>query len=136
VDDKIEWFGWQADPWKFAQGASALVMTSAHEAFGMVLIESLAHGLPIVSSDCVSGPREVIEPGRSGWLFPVGDVNQLAAILQNMIDHPEVLPAREQVFECAQKFSISAVAARTVKVLRETRERLRTPGVLRAPVGT
>lgn len=54
--------------------ADLLVLCSAFEGFLMVLIEAMARGIPCLSSDCLSGPSDIIWPGQNGWLYPVGDV--------------------------------------------------------------
>jgi UDP-D-galactose:(glucosyl)LPS alpha-1,6-D-galactosyltransferase len=110
LDDRVEWVGWQKSAWTTVGATTALVMPSAWEGFPMVLIEALAHGTVCVSSDCKSGPSEIIEPGQNGWLFPVGDIRQLAAHLQRLVDAPEELPAQEAVQKTAGRYSPPAVA--------------------------
>jgi UDP-D-galactose:(glucosyl)LPS alpha-1,6-D-galactosyltransferase len=110
LTDRIEWLGWQSEPWKAAGSASALILASAHEGFPMILLEATSRGIPCISSDCKSGPSEIIEEGRNGWLFPVGDVDKLAALMQQVIDRPEILSLPGTVKETARKFSAEAVA--------------------------
>jgi glycosyltransferase involved in cell wall biosynthesis len=54
----------------------------------MVCYEALYYGLPVISADC-GGPREMMEPGSSGVLLPVGDVNAYACAMANWIAEPE-----------------------------------------------
>jgi len=118
---RIEWMGWQSDPWKAVGSASALVLTSAYEGFGMILLESISRGLPCISSDCESGPKDIIEDGKNGWLYPVADVSRLAALMQQVIDHPESLPDAGVVRASARKFSAEAVAGRARQALLSVR---------------
>jgi len=110
LTDRVEWLGWQSEPWEAAGSASALILASAHEGFPMILLEATSRGIPCISSDCKSGPSEIIEEGKNGWLYPVGDIDRLAALMQRIIDQPEILPAADTVRETAHKFSAEAVA--------------------------
>ncbi len=125
IESRIEWLGWQRNAWKAAGEATALVMPSDREGFPMVLVEALAHGLVCVSSDCESGPSEIIEPGRNGWLYPVGDVQALRARLQALVDGPDQLPAPAAVRETAMRFSAPSIAARARAAILAARH---TPG--------
>ncbi|MFE0087008.1 glycosyltransferase family 4 protein [Streptomyces sp. NPDC058991] len=65
------------------------VSTSRHESFGMTLVEAMRCGLPVVSTDCDYGPREIVEDGVDGLLVPVGDRRAVAAALLRLIgDEP------------------------------------------------
>jgi glycosyltransferase involved in cell wall biosynthesis len=58
--------------------AGVFVLSSDFEGLPTALIESLAVGTPVVSTDCLSGPREILQGGRLGELVPVGNVEALA----------------------------------------------------------
>jgi UDP-D-galactose:(glucosyl)LPS alpha-1,6-D-galactosyltransferase len=117
LQDRLEWFGWQADPWGVAGSGSALILASAHEGFPMILLEALSRGLPCISSDCKSGPSEIIEVGKNGWLYPVADVDRLAVLMQRVVDSPGILPEPYSVRETARKFSAESVAERARRAL-------------------
>jgi glycosyltransferase involved in cell wall biosynthesis len=70
-------------------GASMYALSSRFEGLPMVMIEAMSLGLPVVSFDCPTGPREVIEDGRSGVLVPDGDVGALAQALLAVVEDPE-----------------------------------------------
>ncbi|WP_405780804.1 glycosyltransferase [Streptomyces sp. NBC_00859] len=74
---------------EWAKGAIA-VSTSRHESFGMTLVEAMRCGLPVVSTDCDYGPREIIEDGVDGLLVPVGDSAAVAAALLKLIADEEL----------------------------------------------
>ncbi|MFF8842921.1 glycosyltransferase family 4 protein [Streptomyces sp. NPDC015127] len=73
--------------------AAIAVSTSRHESFGMTLVEAMRCGVPMVSTDCDYGPREIVEDGVDGLLVPVGDVTAVARALLRLIDDEELRAA-------------------------------------------
>jgi glycosyltransferase involved in cell wall biosynthesis len=85
IVEKIQMPGFVENPFPYMAHARMLVLSSRWEGFGNVLVEALACGTPVVSTDCKSGPGEILENGRFGRLVPVGDPKALAeAILETM----------------------------------------------------
>ncbi len=70
--------GWVGNPYPYMVRAAAFVLSSRWEGLPSVLIEALFCGAPVVATDCLSGPSEILEGGRFGLLVPVGDVDALA----------------------------------------------------------
>ena len=120
LEDRIDWMGWQKDPWAAAGEVTALVLSSEREGFPMVLLEAASHGIAAVSSDC-TGTVEIMVEGESGWLYPVGDVDALARRLQQIVDEPLALPAQELVRRTALRFSAEAVAKRAREAMAAVR---------------
>ncbi|MFC7794859.1 stealth conserved region 3 domain-containing protein [Streptomyces cinereoruber] len=100
--------------------ASIALLTSRNEAFGLVLAEAQAAGVPVVSYDSPNGPREVIVDGRTGMLVPTGDVDTLASCLIRLI---EDAPLRHRMgaaaVEAAARFAPEAVTARWEALFEE-----------------
>ena len=82
------------NPYAYMARADQFVLSSAWEALPTVLIEALAAGAPVVATDCVSGPREILQDGRYGVLTPVGDVTALAEAVSATLSAPRRRTAR------------------------------------------
>ena len=106
--------GYQTDTAPWYANADLFVLSSDYEGFGNVIVEALEHGVPVVSTDCPSGPREILENGKYGRLVPVGDPRALAAAmlesLQSSHDHG-ALKTR------AQDFAVDKVADQYLDLL-------------------
>jgi glycosyltransferase involved in cell wall biosynthesis len=106
--------GHAAEPAAWYAQADMFVLSSDYEGFGNVLVEAMEFGLPIVSTDCVAGPAEILSGGRYGRLVPTGDVLALAQAMLEMLHAPvdaDALRAR------AAEFALDVVAVRYLDVL-------------------
>ena len=74
----ITFVGKSIDPRKFYENADIFVLCSHFEGFGNVIVEALAYNCKVISSDCPSGPREILENGKWGILFPINNHESLA----------------------------------------------------------
>jgi len=108
LGERVRLLGQRDNPFAFMRRARVFVMTSNFEGFGNVLIEAMACGLPIVSTDCPVGPREILCGGRYGDLVATGDVQGLATALQARLEDPRVLPG---AFERALEFTAESSVA-------------------------
>ena len=70
--------GWVSNPYAFMSKADVFVLSSKYEGFANVIVEALACGCPVVSTDCPYGPREILEDGKWGELVPVGNHTAMA----------------------------------------------------------
>jgi glycosyltransferase involved in cell wall biosynthesis len=86
VECDLDLVGYQDNPFKYMARASVFVLSSRFEGLGNVLIEALACGCPVVSTDCDSGPAEVLGHGDYGRLVPVGDTDALAQAILHTLD--------------------------------------------------
>jgi glycosyltransferase involved in cell wall biosynthesis len=88
VADRVDLIGRIADPFGLLNRASLAVCSSLYEGFGNAIVEALACGTPVVSTDCPYGPGEILDHGRFGTLVPVGDPASLAAAIDAALDAP------------------------------------------------
>lgn len=80
--------GFVDNPYSYMAAARVFVLSSIHEGFGNVVAEALAAGTPVVSTDCESGPAEILGHGEYGQLAPVGDAEALGAAILETLDRP------------------------------------------------
>ncbi len=106
--------GFIAEPYPYLAHADLFAFTSRWEGLGFVLIEALALGTPVVSTDCPSGPSEILQAGRYGRLIPVGDEAALADAMAATLHAP--LPA-EQLKEAARPYAIEAATDAYLSVM-------------------
>jgi glycosyltransferase involved in cell wall biosynthesis len=88
LQEHIDLAGFRHDVARFIAHSTVFALSSKWEALPTVLIETLALGTPIVSTDCQSGPAEILESGRYGMLVPVGDPRALAAAIERQASKP------------------------------------------------
>jgi glycosyltransferase involved in cell wall biosynthesis len=87
--------------------ADLFALTSRWEGLGLVIVEAMALGTPVVATDCPSGPRELLDHGRLGKLVPVGDDQALAAAMQQALAEP---PLREAMQQATAAYTVAASA--------------------------
>lgn len=105
MEDRIHWLGFQENPFDAAGEATALVLPSDWEGFGMVLVEALARGIPVIASDCPVGPAEIVRHGVNGWLFPSQEIDTLRRLLEGIIRKLVALPDVETCQGSVRKYS-------------------------------
>jgi glycosyltransferase involved in cell wall biosynthesis len=84
--DSVELPGFVPNPYPYMAAARGVVLSSRYEGSPSVLVEALALGTSVASTDCPSGPREILQDGRWGRLVPVGDVASLAAAMAEILE--------------------------------------------------
>lgn len=105
--------GFEHNPYRFMNRSAVLALSSSWEGFGVVLVEALALGLPVVSTNCTYGPAEILCNGKYGALVPVGDHEAMAQSLLSALENP--------VRKCAshiQQFTIRTVASEYLSLIR------------------
>jgi glycosyltransferase involved in cell wall biosynthesis len=110
----VSFAGFAENPFAYMSRAAVFVLSSAWEGFGNVLAEALACGCPVVSTDCPSGPAEILDRGRYGPLVPVGDDAALAAAICRVLDAP---PSRDELTGRAASFTVERAVDRYLQLL-------------------
>lgn len=123
IADVVEMPGFVDNPYPYMKHASVFVLSSNYEGMPNVLLEALALGTPIVSTDCPSGPREILRDGDFGLLVPVGNAQAMAGAILSILDAPEqygMTPEREVWIR--QNFDLKQVAQKYIQILNPTKE--------------
>lgn len=114
LEEDIDLPGFKTNPYAYMARANAFALSSTCEGAPVVLMEALALGTPCVSTDCPSGPDEILAAGRYGPLVPVGDAEALGEALLSVLKSP--LPAGE-LREGAQRYGVESSATEYLRVL-------------------
>jgi glycosyltransferase involved in cell wall biosynthesis len=122
----ISLVGWVSNPYKYLARADLFVLSSDWEGLPNTLIEALACGVPVISTDCPSGPREILEDGACGRLVKRGNRQELAAAIRGLLDDPQEAQAlRTRGLARALEFDISRQVPLYEKLIREGMEKKR-----------
>lgn len=99
------------------QKASFFIFTSLAEGFGMVLVESMQMGLPVVSYNCPCGPKDIISQGEDGYLIEVGNKNELKHKIEYLISNPkDRLKLSHNALEKSKLFSEEIIMPQWIKL--------------------
>ena len=113
LSDSVDLRGFRANPMAFMRQADVFALSSDWEGLSNVLLEAMAVGCPVVSTDAPYGPREVLQDGRLGRLVPVGDAAAFARALEETLRHPGD-PERRKAW--ARRFTVDACADRYLEL--------------------
>lgn len=117
VQDDVFMPGFVDNPFAWMSRASLFVLSSAWEGFALVLVEALASGCPVISTDCPSGPSEILQDGTYGSLVPIGNSEAMAsAMLATLAAPPDAARLRAR----AAEFSVGATVAGYRRLLEGT----------------
>jgi glycosyltransferase involved in cell wall biosynthesis len=95
LEDSVFMPGFVADPYPYLRGADVFVMSSKFEGGPSSMLQAMAVGCKIVSTDCPSGPAEFLENGKQGYLVPVGDDGAFAEAMLRALREPLSVSSRE-----------------------------------------
>lgn len=106
--------GFEANPYKWIANCDVLVLPSLFEGFGNVIVEAMALGKTVVSTNCPSGPAEILHDGALGYLCPVKDHIAMAAAIEEAIKFPI---KKEALIEAANKYKTRAIVKEYMEIL-------------------
>jgi glycosyltransferase involved in cell wall biosynthesis len=85
IENDLAWIGFTKNPFAYMARAAVFVLSSAWEGLPTVLIEAMAVGTPVISTNCESGPAEILDNGKYGELVPVGNTEAMAEAILNVL---------------------------------------------------
>lgn len=107
IDKKVIFHGWQSNAWDYVlnhiKEVTACLLTSTHEGLPMVLIEAQSYGIYCISSDCLTGPSDIIN-GNNGKLFPVNDELSFLKILDDIVNKKLNFPEYNEIKKSIEPF--------------------------------
>lgn len=118
LDNNVFLIGKKANPYKWMKKCSLFILSSKNEGLPTVIIEAMACGAVIISTDCLTGPKEILENGKSGLLVPVGNKEKMSEtiklVLNKEIDINKLLEsAQKRVYD----FSLETIKLELNKIL-------------------
>jgi glycosyltransferase involved in cell wall biosynthesis len=119
IMEDVAFLGFQRNPFKFMARAKVFVLSSLYEGFPNILLEAMACGTPVISTDCPSGPNEIIRNDVNGILVPVKDSQALASALLSLLGDKELARSiSEQALKGIEKYSVKHLAKRFSELFR------------------
>ena len=85
IENDVAMLGFVENPYSYMAKATVFALSSVWEGFGNVIVEAMALGTPVVSTNCQSGPAEILDNGKYGWLVPVGDSKAMAEAILSVL---------------------------------------------------
>lgn len=108
ISDDVSMPGFIDNPYQYMKNASVFVLSSRWEGLGNVLIEAMACGCPVVSTDCPSGPKEILVSGKYGPLVPIENAEALSQAILDVLNNPlkkYILQHRARYFSVEESVS-------------------------------
>lgn len=122
VQDDVEFLGFHSNPYPWIAKAQIIAHSAKMEGLPTAMIESLILGKLIVSTDCPTGPREILNDGKAGLLVPVADAAAMADALQRLLTDEEL---RQQLLDNAKEHQRCFLFEQTRQQFEEVIERER-----------
>lgn len=113
IEDSVDFLGFVNNPYKYVKNSDLFVLSSKWEGFGMVIIEALAVGTPVVATDCPGGPHEILNNGKFGKIVPVGDIGKMSQAIIEALDE-EI--DRGRLIKRAMDYDINVIKLRYQEV--------------------
>jgi len=120
IKDKVYFVGFKKNPHNYVANSDLFVLSSKNEGLPNSLIEAIAVGVPVVSTNCLSGPSEILLDGKGGDLVEVGNVKQMAnAIITNLKNIEYATKKHRIAYSNLNRFSYRIVKDQILKIVEK-----------------
>ena len=121
LGDAAMFAGWQSNVASFMARAQALILCSRHEGWPTVLVEAMACGCPVVATDCLTGPREILGDNEYGILVPVDFPEALSQAVQRILENKSIRAYyQKKGRRRAQDFDLERIGSKYTSLLKKT----------------
>ena len=118
VENRVHFLGQVKNPYKYMSKSDIFVSCSESEGFPNVLVEAMICQVPVISSDCISGPREILGDNKYGLLFDVGDKNKLKQHIEYILNNEDFrIDLTKKAKQRSYDFSLEKIIEKYKKVL-------------------
>lgn len=121
LEQSVFFLGFQSNPYYYMAKSNLLVLTSDYEGFPNVIIEAFACGIPVVATDCRTGPKEIIDIGKNGFVCPLEDYKELAKAIKCLLNSRNE-KMNVDCIEKASKYSIKKISSLYVDLINKKEE--------------
>ncbi|MDV2315133.1 glycosyltransferase [Vibrio cholerae] len=112
----VTFAGQQSNTADFYQRARVTLLTSFNEGFPNVLVESISYGTPVISYDCPSGPKDIIEDGVNGFLVEYLNINEFADKVEFSLKYPW---DKKSIIKTSERFKLESIAKQYEQVIEQ-----------------
>ncbi len=116
IAESVSLPGFVDNPYAYLKAASAFVLSSRWEGLPTVLIEALACGCPVVTTNCPNGPEEILAKGEYGTLVGLGDCDALAKAMTDILHN---FPTKERLIKRAQDFDVDSSVTKYLQLIEK-----------------
>ena len=118
LNNDVILLGFKKNPFKYLVNSDIFVFSSLYEGFPTVLLEALACGLPIISTDCKTGPREILDNGKYGFLVKVMDIQDLKIKMISLAKNKDLIGYyTKDSLKRADSFDIKKIVDKWIEII-------------------
>jgi glycosyltransferase involved in cell wall biosynthesis len=117
ISEHVHFLGFVPNPFSHIAQGDIFTLTSVHEGFGNVIVEAMACGTPVISTDCPYGPREILSDGKYGLIVASQDEIALTGAILDLLDHPL---KRQQLSQLGRQRAIDFSIDKIISLYEQT----------------
>jgi UDP-D-galactose:(glucosyl)LPS alpha-1,6-D-galactosyltransferase len=123
IEERVIWEGFKENPYKDLKEVKALLLTSRYEGLPLVLIEANVRGIPFISSNCFSGPEDIVTEGVNGYLYQEGNiedfVNKIEKVIKGELKFANPQEIRKTAYKFEKNFILGKISETIQYILSE-----------------